>query len=378
MHVNISGTSNAVMRAGYTLPLKERFGAGNYSIGVSYNCVFTMHQDEILKQPGGLLVIDFAANDEMTWRSGILNVDIADSHFLNMLARCAEQDVLPIVLIMPSTWGEGRHGAMRQRHRDLAEEFGLPLFDGFEYIERLYELCPELERFGKPWDYHIQAPLARVLGRSLCRALESLGEARRRIRTVPEGWRVDALRLAGLAGEKAILRMNSLARFNFARLGETETLRVETGPDAETVGFALNMNVSTATLELMGDERQLIILNNQYVGNPSTFRLAAWHLRRPLPSASGFVDLTCRGPRCDGSVIVCEAARPAGPEAVAVMELESLFVRRRQRDAGVIGLDRSIDLVSALSPADIRADKSTELFPDEDVTAAVASLASEK
>ena len=130
--------------------------------------------------------------------------------------------------------------------------------------------------------------------------------------------------------------------------------------------------------QVMGDERQLISLNNQYVGNPSTFRLAAWHLRRPLPSGSGYVDLTCRAPRCDGAVIVCEAACAAGPETIAVMELESLFVRRRQRDVGVIGLDRSIDLVSALSPADIRADKSTELFPDEDVTAAVAPLASEK
>ena len=358
--VVIVGTSNSVMRAGYTVPLKAEFGAANYSIGSSNNCVFALRADFVARHPGAVMVTDFVVNDNLSYAVGTLNEDIVYSHFVSMLGTCSKLNIVPIVHIMPHSWARARNGVIRDRYLALAHKFNLPFFDGFAYVETLYRLYPELNAFGWTEGAHIQPPLARVIGRSLARGIRLVAASPRRRRRGGDSWSVRRIQLSNFSGESVIKRANSLISLSFAKMAPGSSFAVPGWPDGEIVGLATNMSHSNAVAEVVGETRGAFRTRTVYFGDGAPLRVAAWHFSKPIATRDKSVTLTCLSPETDPGEPICDAARRApAPEDVS-LELECLFERRPLPHQVHMGLEAPLDLVAALSEDDIREDRFAE------------------
>lgn len=332
----VVGTSNSIQRYGYRVALDGRFDTiQNIAVGASTNIMHGLKRQEITVR-GGFALFDHAVNEARMLRLMGLNEHIQRDAIDSFLDLCADRDLKPIILIMPSSWRVDSGGEVRRFYRKYAVEKGVPFVDGFTLTERLQAVSPDLAACGKPAGAHSAPEMAQAIGHALVRTLPNIAGS--------ELVRTETARLSFVSAGGAVERRSGLDVRRFRKLSDGA---VELDCPGDVVGVAFNAAETNAVLNVGGYRKAL--QSSLYHSRP--YCLVIWPFLRPLPGGRMTVGLEPGDqPVDERNDHWIDGVDLSSPE----IELAGSIIRTR----GTGAHPRSsgpLDLVATLTDGDLRA-----------------------
>lgn len=263
MRIAVVGTSNSMMRHGYTLPLRQspRVKAfANHSLGVSVNLLSTLTTAGCDFSGFDVCLLDFNVNEEVYLRHGI-PAETLQAALRDLVGRIWAAGCLPVLLLLPRRSVGLARSLTHAPTMALARELNLPVYDGFTLVERL-AARPGLERKALfKDDGHLAFWVAIGLGHQLLAALlrlrRHLGER------LAEPWQHVPHRLAPLAPvlpDRRVARQNSRFQGEFTLLRQGDApLALTVPPGSQAVGLHSNLGQCAGILRLAGAGDSLLV-----------------------------------------------------------------------------------------------------------------------
>lgn len=245
MRIAVIGTSNAILKGGYTFGIREhpavtRFD--NFSLGASTTVILPKVAAECDLTGYDVVLFDFAVNEEIWVRQGTATLENLRSALDGFIAGLPPETV-PGIVVMPTHLGLGQRLPVHDFYRSYATARGYPLLDGFEDIDALASgREAQLELFMDP--EHLQREVAHGFGGRIVEALLRWREA------APERGAEQALarrqeyRAFGpeeVENGETVERGSSLIRGRFVRIGRDGRIAFRYAEPVEIVGVGLNL-----------------------------------------------------------------------------------------------------------------------------------------
>jgi hypothetical protein len=272
MRVVVIGTSNAILKDGYFYGLSDHrsvAAASNFSIGASTSVSLPMWMKRADFSDFDFVILDFALNEEVWARAGATTPRQIEDCVLGFIGSLGADGPTPVIAVLPSLTAHGDAMPIRDLYRRIAEDFGYPLFDGYEFLASLgHRLAIEPDGAFMDAD-HMLRHVGYAFGRTIAGALSALRPARQRMApaAVDMGrYRYVEAREFALAEAEIVPRRTSLLAAEAVRLRGESVMSVALDAEAEVVGIGLNLAQSNARLEIASDRHTSV-----YKPNPKHF-----------------------------------------------------------------------------------------------------------
>jgi hypothetical protein len=358
----ILGTSNSIISNGYVGALSSKFVnlVANISLGSSHATMVPYRLTK-LRADCDVMILDISVNEQKALAAKMYNMDLSVEVLEYFIGWCADHEVVPVVLIMPTHHGLADSGvshiAMHYRH--LCTRCAIPFFDGFALVNRLaraWQRTPiSLCKLDK---YHLSRFAAQVLGAKLSEQLtrtfgqfdvERLDADYHEFEYVPLE--------TPPPGVEYIERGTSIATERFLRLVPGISIRLSLPESSAVVGMVFNMSQTNAALRLAGDRTITKRLDSPYFNPSRPLWLATWSLVSPVGTSREGLEIACVPIDLDESLEsndLTAGGTIAYAEHGPMVEIAGLIVRLPKRKGPSMRIRGiTIDLVAALDLAGI-------------------------
>ncbi len=321
MRLAVIGTSNSVLRGGYTAGLADHPATAhvaNFSLGASTTVVLPKVWAE--QDLGGFdfILLDFAVNEEY-WvgveTSSLAGIASILDDFVSRLG----QKTVPVVVVMPAITGLGRVLPVHDFYRAYARERGYPLYDGFDYVTSR-SAGEDASKMFMDRD-HLARDHARAFGRHIADGLAGLSErplARgHRTAALPDH-RFHAIAADELTGGAFVRRQTSLTSVNLARLGPWDRIALAFDHGVEIIGVGVNLAQSNGGVSITSPlgGRHVGLAGSQFKGDG----ISLSYVVLPMEPLAG---------------VAFEIAAFAVSPTVALLELAGITIRGAVRQVDV-------------------------------------------
>lgn len=334
MEICVFGTSNSILKFGYTLPIRSSPFVTRYHSACMGKSVSLLSEET----GAGLdlsnfkyCFLDFAVNEAVFLRRGLSPSRIAD-HTRSLIGRCWVANCLPVILIFPRKDSTASNSQIRDLYLGIADELNLPYFDVISLIDKIGS--PELGRDALFRDSgHLREWIAIAAGQKLLTALRQIPPAQREA----SAWtfkNYDAIAcVRGGPSELHVARINSLYEAVLYKLEagtENDTTEINVPAGARVVGICSNLGSTYGLVEISGDRTELLDLRNGYQTSGQDFVLSTLALPRPVVASAGTIRLRSVAPTADVLESLPADAFPLreGPSRLgaACAEIKSIIV----------------------------------------------------
>ncbi|MFC3124020.1 SGNH/GDSL hydrolase family protein [Pseudoroseomonas globiformis] len=139
--VCLIGTSNGVFEQGYVSAFRNSDAIASFSkncLGYSSSAIFSQRAEMVDLATFDICVLDFAPNDAVALAGGATPPALVHSVVSDAVRRVLEKGCFPAIYMMPIRSQMRSQGkVICDIYKDIAQEFNLPLFDGYRYVEAL-------------------------------------------------------------------------------------------------------------------------------------------------------------------------------------------------------------------------------------------------
>ncbi len=297
MRIAVVGTSNSLMKYGYTYAVARSprvTSFRNMSIGKSTSLLFALTTDGVDFSEFDFCIFDFAVNEEVFVRHGVTR-DEMRSFGLSLAARAWKAGCLPVMLILPRRSVLRERSNIRDHYLSLARDLNAPFFDVIEYAETLERTRGIARGDMFQDDGHLAEWFAIAVGQQLLDGLSRLMQLRDGAAAEP-WWHFDyrPVAIAPLlpGGEAAVRRENSLFRLDFARLRPALALSLELPRGSRVAGLYANLATTAGFLRLSGATTEIVDLRNAYQHQGrDKFVLSTVALQRQVAEMGGEIQI---------------------------------------------------------------------------------------
>ncbi len=283
-----------------------------------------------------VVIFDLAVNEQRAINRGIYDVSAAAEIIRFVVARCVSAGVRPVVLLMPEGSGYRWNGRiyqharrMQQSYISLCTEWGVPVFDGYAWTDRLIAEVGGSDQECFSDMYHLAAEHAQSLGRALGAAImQRTDRSSQPIRFVPVHQYV-----YHPVPAPNVRRVTSVAEQGFFAMAPGD--RTEIPTEGEVAGVVFNMSQTNAALRIEGEGALVKDISSPYYDPSRSLRLVAWSVVRRVASRGGIIAISCEE-RIEGPDF--ERSAQGGPPAIAGpprIEIAGLVMRQSVKDMGL-------------------------------------------
>lgn len=277
MDIVVIGTSNSILRGGYTAGLSADGGVNvrNFSLGSSTSVVLPKILSEPFVESCDFIVFDFCVNEEYWVRTGRCSLEEIQERLFHFLSETRHLNAVPVIAVLPTISGLSATLPVHQFYRNFAQRHGYPLFDGFRFAAALAaarETSAET-LFMDP--EHLHREVAFEYGRIMASALREIHEARpeRGARSeLAASYSYRTLTLSDSADARLVHRENSLTQGDFLQVGAGGSVNVSFENDVTLMGIGANIGESNDWVKIRGKsgERSIKLAGSNYKGTGSS------------------------------------------------------------------------------------------------------------
>ena len=277
MDIVVIGTSNSILRGGYTAGLLADGGVNvrNFSLGSSTSVVLPKILGEEFVEKCDFIIFDFCVNEEYWVRTGRCSIEEIQERLFFFLSRTRHLKAVPVMAILPTTSGLSSALPVHDFYRSFAQRHGYPLFDGFRYATSL-SAAKKVDPEGLFMDAeHLHREVAFQFGRIMASALRRLHEAAPEAAIQSQLAARYSYRLfdkANSAGIRMVQRGNSMTQGTFLQMKAGEHVDVSLEKDVKLMGIGVNVGESNDWLDVRtGSEvRNIKLGGSNYKGTGSS------------------------------------------------------------------------------------------------------------
>lgn len=283
----ILGTSNSIMKNGYLIGLANNDVevVRNASLGSSHAVMVPFRLPLLEDVDFDVLILDVVVNEQKAYLAKLYNLELSLEIFVFLLAWCFRKRVSLVVLLMPNKSAFRSEEllnahAMRSHYRKICGRFGVPVFDGFEFVERLAGFWNRSAVSFFKDSHHLNGFCAQVLGRALgCYLHTQLAPF-----SILQDREVQSSDFRFVSAIQAthsieiVERKTSIASVNFLRLVPGEKIAISFPDRCEVVGVVLNMSQTNASILLEGATTLRKRLDSLYFEPGRPLWLVCWSL----------------------------------------------------------------------------------------------------
>jgi len=355
--LTIIGTSNSLVKGGYTSVLSDRFSEiRNVSLGASTSVLHGFRTRELESQLPGYAVFDHAVNESVLNAKYQMSLDIQQGAFESFLALCSAGAMRPVVLIMPSGWAYSRTGPVRAGYLERAREFGLPFLDGFTLNERIYDLADDFRKCGYIEAAHAEPPIMRMVGRALARGIAKVDAMEWRSQELGDASRLNCIYVDDhLESDLLVERSSSVTKSKFARLTPGNRVSLPIAPGTEIVGVAFNSGTTNAVLKIDAGEVRTKHLQSHVYGTHQ-FRVIVWPFDRPILALSDTFSIECLPADVGEADERNDAISPNTDLSNPTIEISGFITRKTEKAGSFERLEQAADMLSLLSDDELLED----------------------
>lgn len=302
LDVTFMGTSNSLMTTGYTVALRERpdFSIrANLSLGSSHPPLVAFRWDADLATGSRFIVIDLNVNQQRAMSCDVSPANAISQVFFDVLAKCHRIGAIPIILILPEGWsyhdGEAKAFAGRRVFVDLCEQYGIPYFDGYRFIEIMARETglPPIRFLSDT--AHVDHRLRRCFGDLFATALVRAAPA---MRLGERSAQVESLAfvpvtMATCPGATRSMLSNSLLSTPLLQLTPGHPAHFEIARGSVVVGLVFNMSVSNAALRVQGKSSTVKNLNTSVADPTGPSWIVVWSLLGQVAAGADGITVEC-------------------------------------------------------------------------------------
>jgi hypothetical protein len=299
--VGILGTSNSVMKDGYTVSLQNNPDIvirKNASIGSSHAALIPYTFSKHDFNDCDVVVLDILANEQYALWLHDYDISLSLQIFDYFLTVCAVSHVLPVILLVPERIGyrspkDPKFQQIRRRYIEVCNKRGIPYFDGDAYIKNVYTKTHFSKLFQD--DVHIMPLYAQEVGSILAKSIATIYSSHKIINEELNIYDFKYINVIGgnTESKNIVERKTSIVECKFLKLSAGETCDVNVG-EYEIVGIAFNMAQTNGILEFKGGDLNYKMLSNAYFDPNRSLWLVIWSLLKPIKSnIDGKVRLKC-------------------------------------------------------------------------------------
>jgi hypothetical protein len=138
-NICLIGTSNGVFEDGYVRVFRTSKDIGNFSkncLGFSSSALFSVMARRVDFTAFDICVLDFAPNDGAMNAAGTALASVIKSTMSDAVRTILQAGCLPAILILPvRSILQSSKNDVRRIYLEIAEEYAIPVFDGYRYLE---------------------------------------------------------------------------------------------------------------------------------------------------------------------------------------------------------------------------------------------------
>ncbi len=255
MRICLIGTSNSIYKDGYAGALARdprvtRFD--KYSLGASPSIIIPFFSRGIDFSNYDWAIFETAINDRNYYKYGSIRKDQI-REFVECGVRLANlKGCKSALLLMPSRKAFGKETISGVIYGKIAKESGIPLFNGFECIERLSSGRAIGVNDCFIDDFHVEKDLAFEMGREFCSLLVKSIDTKVKVKESNFIYGVTDLSIYSGA---VVARRTSIASQDFAILDSGESLKIKLPMNTEVIGVAYNASRTHGSVQIDGEVR---------------------------------------------------------------------------------------------------------------------------
>lgn len=179
MKIAILGTSNSVLRDGYTKNLSQIHDVDNYAIGA---CCFSLAIHDIDKykiaENYDYAIFDFCINDHQYLLSKWIGLEHLNQIHYNVTKHLTSSKATPIFIALPNKLfcDDASKNKGYLIHRKLCENNGIILVDGYKFIKEILNLNAKFRNILFIDNIHLKRTVAQYLGDIALEIIEVVGK----------------------------------------------------------------------------------------------------------------------------------------------------------------------------------------------------------
>lgn len=382
MRIISVGTSNSMLRYGFTYPLqndKRVTRIDKACMGTSVSLLSCVTTENIDFRNYDFCIIDFSVNEQLFHYWG-LSLNRIEDHVESFCAQVWQAGCVPVLMILPRKETKKDSSPVRNTYLNLASRLKIPFFDAIDIVEGfdgyLGTSRDDLFRDGG----HMMEWLAIGVGSKLLDGLSQIYKFRP---SIVEPWicrTYAAIRLSSQSRHIRYLikRENNLFSTECLHLKAGEEVRFCVPPGSDLVGICVNLGSSAGHLKIQigeeSDQAEIVDLRNGYRAAKQDFVLGTLPLPNPIHTDGGELRLIALPPSSPDIInlpdYACILREAPNFENEGFVEIHSLIIRNGHKvynerpdpalhiDLGQIGSDSGIlcsfDLFKASAVAYLR------------------------
>ena len=177
MKVGIVGTSNSIMKGGYTdgLASEQDIEVEKIvTIGESIGIIFWLQPDiEILKSCN-VCIIDFAVNEQKFLQAGSVSPEYVEDYLRSCIAKIWSVGCLPILLILPRLSVRADQSLVVDIYNRIATDLNVPMINIIEMIDQIQNSANIERKQLFQDDGHLHLDIAFAIGKDIGEFLNSI------------------------------------------------------------------------------------------------------------------------------------------------------------------------------------------------------------
>lgn len=341
MRIAVVGTSNSVMKRGYTLPLKvspQEICFANFSIGMSAGCMFPITATGVDFSDFDFCILDFCVNEEIFVQFGMSIESIKD--YVNAWSvHIYKQGCVPIIMMLPRNSRPSNISYVYEAYIDIARSLNIPYFDAIYKTEYLTAKNDINRNDLFKDDGHLKEWFAIALGNELLSALRNMHRSTSAgydaIWEAPKFRRVSSSTVS--SSIPTIRRANSLVTLEFKSVAHGNNISYDLDGGEMITAVCINLGKTSGVLTVRGEEEALFDLRNDaFEPERDSFMMAVFPLQTPVRERDGHVSLAIR----KASDIsppnkvrqIFPASRQEQQQEAAALEVSHIVVRSLERN----------------------------------------------
>lgn len=297
--IAVLGTSNSIMRNGYTYTLsnKETEVIKNISIGSSHSTVIPQQLIKLDEIEFDVLIIDISVNELRAFSRSkdLYNLKTSENIYNYLLCWCHKKNVIPVFLILPTNVKSFNHKVITEFYEKLCIKNKQFYFNGYHYLDRLSQLTNRSfdSFFNDP--LHLNQLTASTLGRHLAHKISELFDTNKTKDIIITENEVDYLEFKFVKPsnfKKVITRKTSLIEEELIVLNKFDSAEIKHEEDFIIAGISLNMTQTNSLVKISGEKHLLKSFENNFYNEEKPLVLVNWQIINTVESKNKRIDLS--------------------------------------------------------------------------------------
>lgn len=297
--IAVLGTSNSIMRNGYTYTLsnKKTEIIKNISIGSSHSTVIPQQLIKLDEIEFDVLIVDISVNEIRAFSrsTDLYNLQTSEDIYNYLLCWCHKKNVTPVFLMLPTNIKSFNHKVISEFYEKLCIQKKQFYFNGYNYLDRLSQLTNRsLDSFFND-PLHLNQLTASMLGRYLAQKISELFDANTAKEIKITENEIDYLEFKFVKPsnfKKITTRKTSLIEEELIVLNKFDSAEIKYEEDFIIAGISLNMTQTNSLVKISGEKDLLKSFENNFYNEEKPLVLVNWQIIKTVESKNKKITLS--------------------------------------------------------------------------------------